>query len=76
MSLTWDQAINRVHVALDMLKTYEEPDGWPLICYVERLVKMEQDLEQIACELGDDEKEAKVMLAADSLVESRKAGDV
>ena len=74
MSLSWDQAIKRIHETLDELKTYEEPKEWPLICYVERLVKMEQDLEQIACELGDDEKKARVTLAADSLMESRKEG--
>ena len=72
MSLTWDQAIHRVHVALDEFKTYEEPKEWALICYVERLVKMERELEEIAGELVDDEKEAKVTLAADSLMESQK----
>ena len=75
MSLTWDQAIQRVHWMLDDLKTYEEPDGWPLICYVERLVKMERELEEIAYELDDDVKEARATLAADSLTEIRKEGD-
>ena len=75
MSLTWDQAIHRVHVALDECKTYEEPEGWMLFCYVEQLVKMEKELEQLAGELDDDEKEARATLAADSLMESWKEGD-
>ena len=72
MNLTWEQALYRVHAALDELNAYEEPNEWPLICYVERLVKMERELEEIAGELEDDEKEVKATLAADSLVESRK----
>lgn len=72
MSLSWEQAIQRVRWALEDLKSYEEPEQWPLICYVERLAKMERELEEIAGELEDNEKKAKATLAADTLMESQK----
>ena len=74
MILPWDQAIQHVHWMLDDLKTYEEPKKWALICYVEKLVKMEKELEEIAYELDDDVKEARATLAADSRMESQKEG--